>query len=123
VVRRVVKPGPTGIFTTSTRALPHQFDTRTLTVPIADTPTQTRDVMRAHAAAVNGAHAERDFRAFIALQTWLETAGERTVVIPYAPALADIVSASHVRRADGSSPRWTTTATHGRCCSTCSKVP
>jgi len=97
VVRRVVKKGPTGIFTTSTRALPHQFDTRTLTVTIADTPAQTRDVMRAHAAAVSGAQTERDFRAFVALQSWLETAGERSVVISYATALADIVSAKHVR--------------------------
>jgi CHC2-type zinc finger protein len=97
VVRHVVKPGPTGIFTTSTRPLPHQFDTRTLTVTIADTPDQTRDVMRSHAATAQGEQEELDVRDLVALQQWLEAAGERRVVTPYAKALAEIVPANHVR--------------------------
>jgi hypothetical protein len=97
VVRRITKPGPTGLITTSTRPLPHQFDTRTLTVTVADTPGQTRDVMRAHAASVNGVVARRDVSEFTALQRWLELEGRREVFIPYADALAELVPADHVR--------------------------
>ncbi|MDP9236363.1 MAG: hypothetical protein M3P30_03025 [Chloroflexota bacterium] len=97
VVRRIVKPGPTGLITTSTRPLPHQFDTRTLTVTVADTPGQTRDVMRAHAASVNGRNPEPDVSEFVALQTWLEVEGRHRVAIPYANLLAETVPADHVR--------------------------
>jgi len=97
VVRRITKAGPTGLITTSTRPLPHQFDTRTLTVTVADTPGQTRDVMRAHAASVNGLIADPDVGEFIALQRWLELEGQRDVSIPYAGALAETVPADHVR--------------------------
>jgi len=97
VVRHVVKPGPTGLITTSTRPLPHQFDTRTLTVTVADTPGQTRDVMRAHAATVNGLHEKPSVDDFIALQRWLEVQGGRDVTIPYAATLAELVPADHVR--------------------------
>ncbi len=97
VVRRIVKPGPTGLITTSTKPLPYQFDTRTLTVTVADTPGQTRDVMRAHAASLNGIAREPDVAEFIALQTWLEVEGCRRVTIPYADLLAETVPADHVR--------------------------
>jgi hypothetical protein len=96
-VRRITKTGPTGLITTSTRALPHQFDTRTLTVTVADTPGQTRDVMRAHAASVNGLMPEADVSELVALQRWLEMEGHREVSIPYAGVLAETVPADHVR--------------------------
>lgn len=96
-VRRITKPGPTGLITTSTKPLSSQFDTRTLTVPIADTPGQTRDVMRAHAAAVGGVQREPDVTEFIALQTWLDVAGRKKVTIPFAALLAETVPADHVR--------------------------
>ncbi|MEX2227478.1 MAG: CHC2 zinc finger domain-containing protein [Dehalococcoidia bacterium] len=96
-VRRITKPGPTGLVTTSTRPLPHQFDTRTLTVTVADTPGQTRDVMRAHAATLNGLVALPDVSDFVALQRWLELEGKREVLVPFAPALAELVPADHVR--------------------------
>lgn len=97
VVRHIVKPGPTGLITTSTRPLPHQFDTRTLTVTVKDTPDQTREVMRAHAARLNGVGTPPDVSDLIAVQRWLELEGERRVRIPYAARLAELVPADHVR--------------------------
>ena len=97
--RRIEKPGPTGLITTSTRSLRHQLGTRHLEVSIADDREQTRNVMRAHAATVTGARpgVSLDLTPFVALQQWLATAGARAVVIPFAGALADLVPPHAVR--------------------------
>ncbi len=96
--RRIVKPGPTGLITTSTRSLGEQMGTRLLEVPIRDDEEQTRDVMRAHAAAVAGpAKATVDVAPFVAAQRWLELAGERRVAVPFAGILADLLPAAAVR--------------------------
>ncbi|MBM3943369.1 MAG: hypothetical protein FJ316_10705 [SAR202 cluster bacterium] len=96
-VRKIIKPGPTGLITTSTRPLGDQASTRTLTVTIADTAEQTRLVLLAQAARANQALGTPELGPWVALQRWLELAGERRVVIPYAKALADLVPASAVR--------------------------
>ncbi|MCL0099934.1 hypothetical protein M1O55_03585 [Dehalococcoidia bacterium] len=96
-VRKIVKQGPTGLITTSTRPLGDQASTRTLTVSISDSPEQTRMVMHAQADRANEAVVQPDFEPWIALQRWLDLAGERRVVIPFAHKLADMIPATAVR--------------------------
>ena len=43
------KPGPTGLMTSTTRPLPTQLSTRTLSIPIAQTPAMTRAILLAQA--------------------------------------------------------------------------
>lgn len=95
--RKIVKPGPTGLITTSTKSLGDQMGTRVLEIGIPDSAEQTRAVMRAHAAAVTGALAARNPAHHVAAQRWLELAGVRDVCIPFADALAEIVPADLVR--------------------------
>ena len=96
--RHIVKPGPTGLLTTTTRPLGEQLSTRMLTLSISDTPQQTRDVLRVQAASANGARpAPLDMGPFLALQTWLELAGDRGVTIPYAAQIAEAVPSDLVR--------------------------
>jgi len=95
--RRIEKLGPTGLITTSTKPVAGQMGTRMLEVPISDTPDQTRHVLRIHAAIVNRALPDVDVTAFRAVQRWLELAGDRDVVIPFAERLADLVPDDQVR--------------------------
>ena len=72
--------------------------TRMLTVSVSDSPDQTRAIMRAQAGGATGeTKATVDLAALHALQSWLEIAGDRDVVIPFAPRLADLVPDSLVR--------------------------
>ncbi len=97
-VRVIRKPGPTALMTTSTRSLRHQFDTRVLEVSIPDDADQTRAVMRAHASSVMPTSAQEvDTGPLIALQQWLELAGDRNVAVPFAEALAGLLPAGAVR--------------------------
>jgi len=97
IIRRIDKPGPTGLITTSTRPLGEQASTRVLSVCIPDTPDQTRLVLHAQADRSNGAIRGCDFGPFVALQQWLVLAGERRVVIPFAHHLAEAMSVTAVR--------------------------
>ena len=96
-VRKVQKPGPTGLITTSTRSLPPQMSTRLLTVPIPDTKGQVRAILRAHAASVNGQQPAVEAEALVALQRWLELAGDHEVTVPFGHHLANAVPAELVR--------------------------
>ncbi len=97
-VRNIRKPGPTALMTTSTRSLRHQFDTRVLEVAIPDDADQTRAVMRAHASSVMPTSTQAvDTGPLIALQRWLELAGDRDVAVPFAEALAELLPAGAVR--------------------------
>jgi hypothetical protein len=96
-VRHIEKPGPTGLITTSTKPLGEQMGTRLLTVSVPDTPTQTRAVLQAHAASVNGSCPTPDVGALVAAQRWLELGGDHKVTIPFASALAEAVPADLVR--------------------------
>ena len=97
--RRIEKPGPTGLITTSTKSLRTQLGTRVLEVPIKDSPEQTRAVVLAQGAtaAAGPTSAERDFSLLIGVQHWLEQVGERRIVVPFAPALAELVPVDAVR--------------------------
>ena len=92
--RLIEREGPTGLILTTTAVHIHpENETRMLSIPVTDTPDQTRLVFRAiadeTARVVN-------FEPWHALQTWLAY-GERGVTIPFADALADRVAAIAVR--------------------------
>jgi len=96
--RRIEKAGPTGLITTGTKSLRTQLSTRTLEVPLRDDAAQTRAIMHAQARAVDGTPTHPPDRApFLALQRWLDLAGERRVLVPFSGALAQLLSADAVR--------------------------
>jgi len=97
VTRHIRKPGPTGLITTSIRPLGVQMGTRVLAVTLSDTPEQTRAVMHSHADDVSGDRPGPDVGDLIAAQQWLRIEGEHRVVVSYAHALAELVSADLVR--------------------------
>lgn len=96
-VRRIVKPGPTGLTTTSTKPLGAQASTRTLTVSVSDSAEQTRQVLHAHADRYEGVVSNIDPVAWIAMQEWLALNGPWQVIVPFAHALADAMPTSAVR--------------------------
>jgi hypothetical protein len=90
----VERKGPTGlIITTTAIALHSENETRMLSLPITDTPEQTRAVMRAIARRES---AEVDLSEWHALDTWLSL-GANEVAIPYAEPLADLIPPIAVR--------------------------
>lgn len=95
VPRLIEREGPTGLITTTTKiALHPENETRLLSIPITDTPEQTRDVLRALAG--DDDLEPPDVSRWVALQEWLATA-EHRVVIPYSKMLADLVPPVAVR--------------------------
>ncbi len=90
--RTVTKDGPTGLLTTSTRALRPQLNARLLPVPVPADIALTRAVleMKAHRAA--GEAAPPDLEPFFALQRWLVRAGECRVIVPFAGKLAELIA-------------------------------
>ena len=97
VVRRVVKEGPTGLITTSTCSLKAQMETRALEVSISDSPQQTREIILLQSESVNRERPAFDVTPFVALQRWLELAGDCSVTIPFARQLGEAVPADLVR--------------------------
>jgi hypothetical protein len=95
--RLVEKDGPTGVITTTTKALDEELATRFLIVPVPDDARQTEEVLRATAARFANSAAGADLRPFVEAQRWLELAGARQVTVPYAEALARLVDRSAVR--------------------------
>lgn len=96
--RHIVKPGPTGLITTATKSVEHQLGTRLIELPIADSEEQTREVMRIHAKRAAGLLTDvPDPASWIAFSRWLELAGERRVIVPYAVPLIDLIPARLVR--------------------------
>ncbi len=98
ITRRIEKPGPTGLITTSTRSLAKQMGTRTLEINLPDDPEQTRSILLAHAARASGQPAPApDTAPFLALQQYLDLTAPVEVEIPYAGRLAHLVPATQVR--------------------------
>lgn len=95
--RLVEKDGPTGVITTTTKALDEEVATRFLFVPVPDDQQQTGAVLQATAARFASTAAGADLRPFVEAQRWLELAGARQVTVPYAEALARLVDRSAVR--------------------------
>lgn len=96
--RRIEKPGPTGLVTTSTRSLGEQMGTRVLEITLCDDADQTRQVMKAHARSVLVRREPNlDNPAFLALQRWLASGGAHQVIVPFAETLAELVPPNGVR--------------------------
>jgi hypothetical protein len=94
--RLIEKDGPTGLIITTTATRLHaENETRVLSLTVKDTPEQTAAVMRALARGEDIGAAVR-YAQWQALQKSLET-GERRVVVPFAPRLADLVRPVAVR--------------------------
>ncbi len=90
----IEREGPTGLLVTTTKILLHpENETRLLSVPVDDSPAQTRNVLREIARGGDGGV---DFTRWHALQTWLQGA-ERRVIVPYAETLAEIIPLLAVR--------------------------
>ncbi len=90
----IEREGPTGLITTTTAIRLHQEnETRLFSVPVTDTPEQTRRILLAQAEDQDESV---DLTRWHALQVWLEGA-ERRVTIPFGPALADAIPPVAVR--------------------------
>jgi hypothetical protein len=93
--RLIEKPGPTGLIVTTTAPRLHpENETRLISLTVADTREQTRDILAALAEEYT--IEEIDLERWLALQRWLEDA-ERHVTIPYAKDLARLVPPVAVR--------------------------
>ena len=95
--RLIEREGPTGLLVTTTAVRLHpENETRMLSIPVTDTPEQTRAVLRALAA---GTDEGLDPVPWHALQDWLAR-GEHRVAVPFSGALAELVPpvATRLRR-------------------------
>lgn len=96
------REGPTGLLTTTTKASLHpENETRLLSLPVSDTPDQTRLVMQslarqAAAPGTSGGLTDEDVKPWRTLQQYLAATPD-TVVIPYAPILTDLIPPAAVR--------------------------
>jgi hypothetical protein len=91
---RIVREGPTSLITTTPRVLLHrENETRVVSLTVADTPEQTREVMQAIARGEGG---DFDFAPWHNLQVFLSK-GDTRVVVPYADVLADATEVVAVR--------------------------
>jgi hypothetical protein len=93
--RLIEKQGPTGLIVTTTLASLHpENETRYLSVMVADTPEQTKHILRSMAAGP--AVAAVDYESWQTFQRWLK-ARPTTVSIPFADALVDLIPPAAVR--------------------------
>jgi hypothetical protein len=100
--RRIEREGPTGLITTTTAVSLHpETETRYISLPVNDSPAQTRRIIAAEALKVCGESAvsktdSDDLRPWHALQTWLKHA-EHRVVIPFATVVGELIPPIAVR--------------------------
>ncbi len=91
----IEREGPTGLLVTTTAVkLQDENETRLFSIPVTDTPEQTKAVLRQQARA--GAFPSVDLSRWHALQEWL-AGSEAHVTIPYAGALAEAIPPVAVR--------------------------
>jgi hypothetical protein len=90
----IEREGPTGLLVTTTKIFLHpENETRLLSVPVDDSPAQTRNVLRE--IARDGAGGV-DFTPWHALQTWL-AGSEHRVSVPFAATLAECIPPVAIR--------------------------
>src|SRR5207249_10196294 len=83
--RVIEREGPTGLLLTTTAVNLHpENETRLISLPVTDSPEQTRNILQ-RTAEEGGA--QIDLEPWHALQTWPQ-AGEHRVAIPFAKRLA-----------------------------------
>lgn len=81
VTRVIEKPGPTGVILTTTRLqLDPEIETRLLAVTVSDDPALTRQILRSIARRADDTLTDAPEESWLALQRWLELAGERRVI-------------------------------------------
>jgi hypothetical protein len=98
VGRTIEKEGPTGLIVGTTAVSLHaENETRHISLPVTDTPEQTRAVFRALARSLKRKTSSENLERWRALQTWLGTLPEPQVDIPYAEDLAELVPPVAVR--------------------------
>jgi hypothetical protein len=91
----IEREGPTGLIVTTTAVKLHpENETRLLSIPVNDTPEQTRQVLRA--LADEDEQLRPDLLPWLTLQDWL-AAGECEVSIPFAARLAELIPPVAVR--------------------------
>ena len=100
--RTIVKDGPTGLLTTTTKSLDPQLSTRMLEIQLRDDPSQTRTIMEAQAERVNppkvyADEIDTELMLFVWLQEYLVARGEWRVAVPFAPTLSRLVPSTAVR--------------------------
>lgn len=86
-VRKVDKPGPTVLITTSTRSLGDQLSTRLFTLEIADSAEQISAALATQAALETEGGSPPD-GALVAYQSYLQLKAPWKVVVPFAGELA-----------------------------------
>jgi hypothetical protein len=92
--RLIEREGPTGLIVTTTAASLHaENETRLVSIPVDDSPAQTKAVMLAIARQSSP---DIDLSEWHTLQCWL-TDGERRVTVPYAIKLAELIPPKAVR--------------------------
>jgi hypothetical protein len=86
--RLIEREGPTGLVVTTTRTrLDAELETRLLSIPLDDSPTQTSAIMM---MAANDDLPDVDLEPWLSLQWWLAI-GEHEVSIPYAENLGHLI--------------------------------
>lgn len=91
--RLVERAGPTGLIVTTTAISLHsENETRLLSLPVTDTPDQTRRVLLSLASETPAMALE----SWHALQAWLAN-GSTDIVVPFATALAELVPPVSIR--------------------------
>jgi len=90
-VKKVRKPGPTVLLTTSTRRLGHQLNSRLFSLEISDDPKQVREALKAQAEAeLNGTSPPEE--ALVAFQAYLQALAPWEVVVPFVKPLAELIA-------------------------------
>ena len=95
----IEKKGPVAFLVTTTKSKMHpENETRMLSLEIDDSADQTRKVLTkvAQVEGLNQSTSQVNVKPWQDYQRWLEQ-GERRVVVPFAPKMADLVPAASVR--------------------------
>ena len=86
-VRKVIKPGPTVLITTSTRSLGHQLMTRLFTLEISDSKEQISAALETQ-AVIEIEGSKLPASSLVAFQHYLQVRAPFKVIVPYAGELA-----------------------------------
>lgn len=89
IVRRVEKPGPTVLITTSTKPLGDQLNSRFFTLECSDSAEQIAAALGAQARRELGETNNSNNDAMIAFQAYLQLKAPWKVLVPFAPKLAE----------------------------------
>ena len=96
--RRITKPGPTGLVTTSVKGIEEELNTRLLTLTVPDDEGATRAILAITGKRAAGeGDAAPDLRVWHEVQRWIAEEGAHEVVIKFAANLAALFPAKLIR--------------------------